>query len=216
MTGKISGSTTWNTSGAAPPSLRSNLSASGRAQASAGTLYRFPLVDALTNNLRLNKVPTLSYKDLGLQFSVANGLVTIPQLQLTGDDLTASSTGNINLNGALDLKLNAILSEEMTKQAVRGDVGDVVQRLFADPQGRLVVDFRIGGTVKAPQVQADLQSTAARSNLKTLGANELGRLLDDILPQNDEGIGDALRRGLGGFLKKNNDSKAAPDSTRKP
>jgi hypothetical protein len=216
MTGRLNGSSTWSSSGAAPQSLRSNLSASGKAQAAAGTLYRFPVLDAVTRTLHLQEVPTLAYKDLGTQFSVADGRVTIPNMQLVGNDLSATTHGNIDLNGQLDMKLNVTLSEEQTKRSIRGDIGKTVQKLFADPQGRLVVDFNVGGTLKAPQLQADLQSTAARSNLTTLGASELGRLLDDVLPKGKEGLGDAVRRGLGDLLGKDRKQPAAADSTQKP
>jgi autotransporter translocation and assembly factor TamB len=214
MTGRLQGSSTWSSTGAAPNVLRSNLSASGNAVAASGQLYRFPLVDALAKTLNMKEIPTISYQDLDLRFSVDKGQVHIPQLRLSGPDLSASSTGTVSLSGDLDLDLNVVLSEEQTRRYLRGDLGKTVKQLFADPQGRVVVDFAVAGTLRAPRLQADLQSTAARSGLRALGAQEVGRLLEDVLPGKDSNLGDALRRGLGDLLggKK---GASSPDSTGK-
>jgi hypothetical protein len=212
MSGRLHGSSSWSSTGAAPEMLRSNLSASGEAVAASGRLYRFPLVDALVKTLNMNEIPTISYQDLDLRFAVDKGRVEIPQLRLTGPDLAASSHGSVGLAGDLDLDLNVVLSEEQTRRYLRGDVGRTVKQLFADPQGRIVLDFAVAGSLTAPRLQADLKSTAERSGLRSLGAQEIGRLLEGVLPGKDTDLGDALRRGLGDLLggKK---KPAAADST---
>jgi len=215
MSGTLQGSSSWSSSGAEPAALRSNLTASGQALSLNGTVHRFPLVDALTQNLHMNEVPTLAYNDLGMSFSVQQGLVNIPRLQFAGPELTAASTGSVALDGKVDLGLNVVLSEEATRRYLRGDVGRAVTQLFTDPQGRLVLDFKVGGTLTAPKLQADLQSTAARSGLRKVAGQELQRMFDDLLQKKDAQVGETLRRGLGNLLGGKDRPPAAADSTRK-
>ena len=218
MSGKLQGSSHWSSKGADPASLRSNLSATGTARAAGGTLHRFPLVDAFTRTLRMDSVRDIRYSDLGMRFQVADGRVEIPQLRLLAQSFTLETLGAVDLNGQVKLATHVILSEAQSKQYLRGDLGSAIQQLFADPQGRVVLDFNVDGTVWAPRLRPDLQATAARSGLKTLDANHLGRLLGDVLPkENDSDIGNVLRRGLGSLLGNKDDKKAAvADSTRKP
>ncbi len=174
--------------------LRSNLSASGTAQATAGTLYRFPLVDAFTQSLQMNNIKDIRYNDLGLRFDIGQGLVTIPQLKLHGKEFTVETNGTVDLNGQLQLDAHVILSEEQSKQYLSGDIGSAIHQLFADPEGRVVLDFNVDGNLRAPRFQPDLAATAARSGLRSLDTGDLGRLLDDVLPKTDDkSIGNALR-----------------------
>ena len=148
--------------------------------------------------------------------------------------------GSVGLDGGLDLGLNVQLSEEVSKRYARGQIGSALGALFADPQGRLVLDFKVGGNFKQPVVRPDADKTASRAGLQSLGKLGLERFLgkgagpapapdslknvaEDKIKAAQEDLRErAVReavRGLFGGRKRtapDTTKKAAPDSTRKP
>ena len=123
---------------------------------------------------------------------------------------------NRGLDGALDLGLNLLLSQELSKRYVQGNIGSTLGSLFADPQGRLMLDFRVGGTYRSPRLEPDVQKTASRTGLQALADTELRRLFGGLTqPRQGEGLLErTLKDAAGGLLGQSRPS--APDTTRKP
>jgi hypothetical protein len=228
VTGRVNGSSTWSGQAGEPAIVRSSLNASGQGIAIEGKLRQFPVLDAVSGLLQLPSLGNLAYKDLGFKFDVASGRVHVPEMRLASADADIAALGSIGLDGSLDVDLNLVLSEALSKRYAGGN--NPLQRLFANPDGRVVVDFDVGGTLKAPRVKPNLEATAARG-LRSLTPGDLGRLLgglaqpapaasdsqatpiDKTLNDAQKRLGDRLRTGLGGMLKQ---KPAAADTTRKP
>jgi hypothetical protein len=215
LSGSLSGSSTWRGQGSGSE-LRQQLSAQGQGTALNGRLRGAPLLHGLSQLLGLPGLENLNYRDLGFTFSVEAGRVQLPRLQLRAADADLSLLGSVGLDGTLDLGLNVLLSQELSKRYVQGRIGSAVGSLFADPDKRIMLDFRVGGTYRAPRLQPDLQKTASRSGLKALADTELRRFLGG-LSQTRPGESPAertLKDAASGFLGLPRPSPA--DTTRKP
>ncbi|MFQ5601282.1 MAG: AsmA-like C-terminal region-containing protein, partial [Candidatus Krumholzibacteriia bacterium] len=232
VSGKLSGTSTWKSHGADARAMRANLGAGGQGVALDGHIRDLPALTALSNFLSLPELRDLSYRDLGFSFEVASGRVLLPKLQLRGTEADLNVQGSVGLDGTLDLTLNVLLSAELSRRYVRGQVVSALGSLFTNPGGHIVLDFKVGGSFEAPQVRPDLQATASRAGVRSLNRIDLQSFLRELTQQEGtedtieenfedtvEDLGRRLRDAFGGVLgdEKSRDKKsAAPDSTRKP
>lgn len=216
VVGTLSGKSSWSATGTGAATIRKQLNGEGQGIAINGRLREMPLLSQLSGLLGVPSLSQLQYKELGFEFTVQEGQVRLPRMQLQGSDADASVDGRIGLDGALDLAVNLRLSEGLTRQALQKPEARALGKLFTDSQGRLVLDFDVGGSLKAPKVRADLQATAARSGLRSLGEEELKRLLGNLAPQPErakEEIGRSLKDAVRGLFEP---KTAKKDSTAKP
>ncbi|UCE01684.1 MAG: AsmA family protein [Candidatus Latescibacterota bacterium] len=214
--GSLSGTSSWSSRGVDAAAIRRNLTAEGQGVALNGTLRDTPLLVALGDILKLTSLRDFNYRELGFKFEVESGRVRFPRLQLRGSDANLAFLGSVGLDGALDLDLNVQLSDELSRHYLKQRGGSTLGSIFADEQGRVVLDFDVGGSVKAPRLRPNLQRTASRG-LKSIEDLDLGKLLGEVAedPKSAETIvGDQLKDALGGLL--GSKKRAAPDSTRKP
>jgi uncharacterized protein involved in outer membrane biogenesis len=214
--GSLSGTSSWSSRGVDGAAIRRNLTAEGQGVALNGTLRDTPLLMALGEILKLTSLRDFNYRELGFTFEVESGRVRFPRLQLRGSDANLALLGSVGLDGDLDLDLNVQLSDELSRHYLKQRGGSTLGSIFADDQGRVVLDFDVSGSVRAPRLRPNLQRTAARG-LKSIEDLDLGKLLGEVAedPKSAETIvGDKLKDTLGGLL--GSKKRAAPDSTRKP
>jgi hypothetical protein len=219
--------------------LRDRLTASGQGVALNGQLRGSPLLTSLGQILHLESLQNLRYRDLGFAFQVEEGRIKIPRLQVRASDMDLGLQGSVGMDGGLDLGLNVQLSEEVSKRYARGQIGSALGALFADPQGRLVLDFKVGGNFKQPALRPDVDKTASRGGMQSLAKLGLERFLGKgagptLAPDSLKNVEDklkatpedlpqrAVRDAIQGLLRgrkktaPDTTKKAAPDSTRKP
>jgi len=239
ISGSLSATSSFKSQGAGE-ALRNRLTASGQGVALNGQLRGSPLLTSLAQILHLESLQNLRYRDLGFAFQVQEGRIQIPRLQVRATDMDLGLLGNVGLDGSLDLGLNVQLSEEVSKRYARGQIGSALGTLFANPEGRLVLDFKVGGNLRQPALRPDLEKTTGRAGMQSLAklglerflgknvgpapaadsletkANENTKATPEDLPQ--RAVREAIRGLLGGRKKAAVDStkKAAPDSSRKP
>ena len=115
-----------------------------------------------------------AFSRLGGTFAVGNGIARSGNLSLASRDFDLRGGGTMALvSGALDLRTEVVLSEELTAQAGRD------LRRYAQENGRVVVPARIGGTVARPMVSIDVGQAlgrALRSELEREAKSLLGGL----------------------------------------
>ncbi len=212
--GTLDGSSNWSAAGAGSAAIRRQLNGSGQGIAIDGRIRHLPLLAQLGQVLGLPQLANLNYRELDFAFAVESGQVQLPKLELRGDDAEAALKGRIGLDGGLDLTLGVQLSPALTQTALR-QTSSRLGSLFTDAQGRLVLDFDVGGTWASPRLQPNLQTTAARSGIKALGEQELRRLLGRVVQPTDS-TGSPLQRVLDGAVKGLFERRPAPaDTTRK-
>jgi len=110
------------------------------------------------------------------------------------------------------------LSSALTQQALRAPATRGLGSLFTDSAGRLVLDFDIDGTLRAPKVRPDLQATARRTGLQALGAQQIQRLLGNVATEEaKKKLGRSLQEAVKGILPPPPaPAPTPPDTTRKP
>lgn len=177
----------WVFTGPEPEAVRRTLSGKGQAVSLNGRLQELPVLTELAALLQLPSLGTLPYRDLGLQFAVESGRMTVRDCVLHAPDADIGIGGSIGLDGGLDLGLEVRLSAELSKRVMSARRTGALTSLFADPQGRLVFDVKAGGTGRAPKVHLDFDKTKTRAGLAALTDAAVRRFL-----------GGALGRGTAG------------------
>jgi uncharacterized protein involved in outer membrane biogenesis len=101
-------------------------------------------------------------RDLSAQFTVTNGVANTSDLTASiDDDATIAGTGSINLvNGALNLRLTAVLSREFSETAGGTRVGGIMSTVLANQRGELVVPMLVTGTTSQPRFAPDVERIA--------------------------------------------------------
>lgn len=99
-------------------------------------------------------------------------------------------SGSIDLaTEGLDLRVNAVLSRELSRVAAGSDVGEFMRTVLANQRGELVVPVLVTGTLRQPRFAPDLEAIAEmklRSLLPSLEDPQwptVGILGDILQPQ---------------------------------
>ena len=184
VTGTVDLQSALGYSGSDPKAALTSLTGSGDANALGGRIQDLPLLSALSGSLGLPSWKSFPYRDLVMHFGIDAGRLSVRDLVLHGSDADFGVSGSVGLDGSLDLGLHVQLSEAVSKRYLSGKSTAALGTLFADPNGRLAFDFKVGGSYRSPKLQPDLQKTASTTGLRTLTRDALQRLLEGLaLPQ---------------------------------
>jgi hypothetical protein len=181
VTGSLDLTSAWKFAGPGPQVVRQSLTGGGQAMSANGHIADIPVATELAALLQIPSLKRIPYRDLGLQFAVDSGRLTMRDCVVHGTDADFGVGGSVGLDGGLDLALAVTLSQELSRRALGARSG-ALSSLFTDASGRLVFDVRVGGTHRAPKLQLDLQKTAGRAGIAALTDNVLRRLLGGRLP----------------------------------
>jgi uncharacterized protein involved in outer membrane biogenesis len=126
-------------------------------------------------------------RDLRAHFTVTNGVAHTDDMAATLDDnSTIGATGSINLvDQALNLRLTAVLSRELSDRVGGRRVASVMRTVLANRNGDLVVPMRVIGTTRRPRFAPDMERIAEMK-------------LGNRLPNPAAMVKDALDRIFGG------------------
>jgi len=99
-----------------------------------------------------------SFSSLAGTFALGNSTLASQNLTLETRDFTAHGSGSLNVDsGAIDSRLDLVLSQELTAQA-----GTDLRRYAAD-NGRVIVPATVGGTITHPTVFVDVAAAGKRA-----------------------------------------------------
>lgn len=119
-----------------------------------------------------------AFSRLGVDLSLANGVVTLSNLSFGSRDVDLTGAGTLALAGSrLQIAADARLSRELTAQAGR----DLVR--YAAEDGRVTVPLEIGGTVPSPTVGVDVAGVARRAATNEIRRRIEGGLKDLFKPK---------------------------------
>lgn len=164
-------------SGTKPADILASLSASGLARMADGALGPAPMFEALASFTKIPAYKEVRFRDFVAPFQVENGRVATGPARLSGnygDWLISGSTG---FDGSLDYAVGITVPKELT--AKLGTAGALAAGALADPQGRVLLDLKVGGTMKSPRIGWDSRSTRDRL---------LGKLPSSLLPPQGQAI----------------------------
>ena len=137
-----------------------SLTLDGLARAVGGRLSGSPVLAAAARWTGLADLAALDFRDLLWRFRVAGGRMAIAETWIRTDRGDYSVEGEVGLNGDLALAVAAVLPATRLgalPPQVRSAAG-----FFQDDQGRVLLDFGIGGTVKSPRFSWRTDRAAAR------------------------------------------------------
>ena len=118
---------------------------------------------------------------------ITNGIAQTNNLQAQLDIANLGITGTANLvTQALNLRINAVMSQNTSKQVGGTNIGGFMNTALANNQGELVIPVLVTGTFQNPKFAPDVQSVAQMK-------------LKGLLPNSDNPAG-AVSGVLGGLL----------------
>lgn len=139
-----------------------SLNASGRVAVANGRLAGVKVNQQIAGMLNLSDLKEIEFKDWSNTFTIKDGRVAIPELKISALGADYTIGGTHGLDGTMDFKMAMLLSESASAKAtVPGFAGEALSAL-KEPNGRLRLDFLIGGTANDPKVQLDAQAMKAR------------------------------------------------------
>jgi AsmA protein len=149
MKGTFNGDITLGGEGLSLESIKQNLTGNGTVQVKEGELTWVNLVGRIVQALGgkgWGKEKT-TFEDLSGKFTVQKGMISLPNLLISHEDMDLKLWGDIGLD--MKLKMDG---EAHLPQSVTGDLSGKGWRFFADDQGRLTIPFSLKGNVQDPKV----------------------------------------------------------------
>jgi len=146
--------------GFSPAELTRSLTASGLAQVLGGKLAGATVFTKLAEITQVERFRILSFRDLSAPFHVANGRVVFDPLALVTGGTDWLAKGSVGLDGTLAFDIAALVPP--------GDVPGLPASLtrvagaLLEPDGRLTLDLRLGGTVTRPAFAWNQERTTSR------------------------------------------------------
>jgi hypothetical protein len=156
--------------------IRQSLTGKGKANLSSGVLRNFNLAGAVLSNVNglpgvvnlvaagnaaeneiiLAKRDTV-FNSLEASFAVEKGRLSTRDFNWKTDDCTAFGEGWIDLDRSMRWNATLVMSPGFS-QIVAQEHGNI--RYLLDRNGRLVVPFRVEGTLRRPQIKPDIKRLA--------------------------------------------------------
>lgn len=166
--------------GTAPAQVRRTLTAIGRASLSDGRLGG-PVLAAIAQVAGVPQFAELRFRDLKLPFRVESGRVVTDSVRIGSHNGDWLVSGRVGFDGALDYAVSVTVPPEVA--AKLGRKAALAAGVLGDERGRLLLDFRVGGTAKAPRVGLDNAAMRARlaGRASSLLAEQRAKLRDELL-----------------------------------
>jgi uncharacterized protein involved in outer membrane biogenesis len=169
----------------------SSLNATGKVGIANGKLSGFKVNQAVASMLKLPDLEEVNFKDWGNSFTIKDGRVNISGLKITALGADYGVEGSQGLDGTMDFRMAMLLSDAASaKVSVPGFLGEAVTAL-KEPDGRMKLDFLVGGTAEKPAVSLDTKALQAR-------ATEFAKSKFDAEKQK---LGDEAKKKAGELLK---------------
>jgi hypothetical protein len=200
--GKLDLSSTFSGQGSVPQDVLRSFSGEGELHTRAGRLAKTPAVAAVWQTLQLGEEDIIAFRDLVTSFRVADGRVETENLVISGGNAEWKISGFTSFDAKLRYAVQVTLNDELSR-LYRKRIGQDLALVFANTEGRLVLDLTIEGEAKSPKVIVDTEKLVerARSNLKQNLERELTRGLEKLLPggsaaDSADSSGDASKKKL--------------------
>ena len=149
MKGTFNGDIALGGKGLSYEDMKKNLTGNGTVQVKEGELTWMNLVGLIVQAVGgkgWGKDKT-TFEDLTGDFTVRNGMINIPNLLISEEDMDLKLWGDIGLDMKLKMEGEAHLPHSVT-----GDLSGKGWRFFSDDQGRLTIPFSLKGNVQDPKV----------------------------------------------------------------
>jgi hypothetical protein len=169
----------------------SSVVATGTVKTAKASAIASPLVAAVAIWTGMERKGEYPLNDFATSFLVEDGRLVVPRCRLANDNSVWEFSGSTGFDGTLDHRVNVTFSSEYSERVVslKG-----LERLLKDNEGRVVLDFTVGGTVRKPSLKWDRSRMEDRA--KEYLAEKLRQELEKGKQQSDK-----LREELKGDLE---------------
>ncbi|MEO6462380.1 MAG: AsmA-like C-terminal region-containing protein, partial [Candidatus Eisenbacteria bacterium] len=162
------------------------LTVKGLAQVLGGRLAGATVFAKLAEFTGVDRFRILSFRDLSAPFRVVSGRVVFDPLAVASEHTDWLARGSVGLDGTLDFALVAVVPPDIVPQLPRNLL--TTAGALMNPDGRLTLDLKLGGTVQRPSLAWDSRRTASRF------LESSGMLVDLLARQLGVSLGDSLAR----------------------
>ena len=161
-----------------------------------GTIKGFPALEQLAGLLLNPKLKVISFQSLTGQYDLRDGLAQIKS-QLNSSKTELSSSGTIDIDGRLNLHLDARFSPEVLDKL---GISKVLKVTVSDSVGWGILPLTIRGTLERPEVSYD--SAALQEQVVKQGAEKLSQKLLEKLASETDGDIEPIKQLLDNTLNK--------------
>jgi len=185
--GLVSGNLQFDAPRLDPERLMKRLKANGNVTVPRGQFNGFDLAKKLESVSQMSGVSELGpentvFRDLAVDFAVANEKATISSMAMKLENFDVACSGTYGLDKSLDMRAQAILSEQLSAK----NRGSDVQSFFENEQGRVVVPFVASGTLPRIRVTIDMERVSKKALEK--GVDKLREeLMEEIVGKKKPG-----------------------------
>lgn len=161
--------------GTDPVQIVKQVASKGSFKLDSGKLMGSPLLVGLAKFLGNPELKVLSFESLSGEYDLQKGVAQV-QAALDSSKTRFASSGTVDLDGPLDLKLETRLAPEML-QGLSSD--SPLRRAFTDPDGWGVLPLKVAGSLSDPKFS--LSSEGVKSQAKEKVKQKLGEKLQEKL-----------------------------------
>ncbi|MBI5740967.1 MAG: AsmA family protein [Nitrospirae bacterium] len=171
--GYLSTSLRLSGAGTLPESIRRNLVGDGDFRVNDGKITNAKLTESLAALLSIDELKTINLDKASGTMRIRNGLARLDSV-FTSDDLSMDPSGDIGLDGSLDLAFDLRLSPRLAKETV----GSGVAKYIRDEEGWGMIPLKVSGTLSDPSYDVDAVKAGKRA-LKREADRPIDKALKD-------------------------------------
>ena len=164
-------------SGLAPDTIliKKTLKGSGNAKTGEGKIVNWDLLAKVFEYTKLTGDKDLTFKSLSMGFRILNERLYLDDLQMDSRFGDVNLSGSSGFDGTLDYRVSIKLTKEESDK-LRAKSSAV--NLFADKDGRMVLDLLVKGPAQKPGIGWDTQMAQAR--LKGKAQEEIDKAKKEV------------------------------------
>lgn len=165
-----------------------------------GKLIGLPMMEKLSDLIKVSELRSVNFKNWTNAFSVENGRLNVKDLTVTAGQTGFSMDGSQGLDGSLNYALTVKLPESFSDRIKLPGVGEQMLQFFKDKDGRYNLSFDVTGMMASPSVSIN---TKAQENIaKQALEAQKQKLIDDAKKKAGDDIKKKVGEGLKNLLKK--------------
>ena len=164
--------------------LRQSLTAAGLATVWNGQLAGIPFLERIATLARVPPFKAPHFDELKSSFKIVRGRVFTGPATLHGPQGDWLFLGSVGLDGTLDYNVSVTVPPALVQRL--GAHAAAAAGALADPQGRVLMDFRVTGPARAPKVVWDPSAMKARA------AGRVTELIEQRQQQLENTVRDSL------------------------
>ena len=133
------------------------VSGDGKIQIRDGKLKGIKLLDALANSLDIKELKNIEFKQWTNEFTISNGRILLSDAKITAGDADFLIGGSYGIDGTMDFAMAVKLSPALSERVKISGLAQELVNALKDEQGRLMLNFRIAGTLNEPVLKFDTE-----------------------------------------------------------